>query len=73
MKRDIGHGEWLRADVEHFHLAEDREIADESIEAGTYIDVSLRGLRMNPAGHQLILEKVSPQRTRSFIPFGQDG
>ena len=44
MKANIRHGDRLRPDIEHVHLTEYGEVANEAIEPRTNINVALRSI-----------------------------
>ena len=73
VKVNIANFRGFRPDIDHVHLPEDGEAADEPVQSRTDIDVASRTRFVNPAGDQLILEKVCAKRARRLLPFRQDG
>src|ERR1035437_2939289 len=59
----------LCADIQHLHLAEHRQMADEAIETRAHIDVTLWLRLIDPARHQKILVKIGTQTPAGIRPF----
>ena len=73
MKAHILNRLWLRADVDDLDFTEYREVADESIDSGSDINVPLGFCGMDPTRDISILIKVRTQRAATFVSLGEHG